>query len=64
MKIRMKTHITGTRNGAYWPPAGTEIELPQGEATDLCTAGLAEPVAEPPQPQKAAAKKPETRKGR
>lgn len=48
MKIKMLTRIEGTRNGVRWPEAGTVIELPDGEAADLCSTGLAEPVAEPP----------------
>lgn len=44
MKIRMKTHISGTRNGVRWPEAGAEVTLPDNEAADLCAQGLAEPV--------------------
>jgi len=46
MKVRMKTQLTGSRNGVRWPAVGEVKVLPDGEATDLCIAGLAEPVVE------------------
>lgn len=45
MRIRMKGDVSGTRDGRDWPPRGGEIDLPDGEAAELCAAGLAEPVA-------------------
>lgn len=48
MKIKMLTRIEGTRNSIRWPEAGTVIDLPDGEAADLCASGLAEPVAVAP----------------
>ena len=48
MKVRMLTRIEGTRNGLRWPEAGTVVDLGDGEAVDLCSIGLAEPVAEAP----------------
>lgn len=60
----MKTKIAGSRNGVRWPEAGGVVDLPDGEAADLCAAGLAEPVAAPVKAAKATAPKPETRKGR
>jgi hypothetical protein len=45
MRIKMLTRIEGTRNSVRWPEAGTVIDLPDGEAADLVTSGLAEPVA-------------------
>lgn len=57
MKVRMKAHITGSRNGVRWPQAGGEVTLPDNEGADLCAAGLAEPVAEVAQPEKRPAKK-------
>ncbi len=59
----MKTRIEGTRNGARWPEAGGVVDLPDGEAVDLLNAGLAEPV-EADGPEKATAKKAESRKPR
>ena len=59
MKVRMKTQITGTRNGVRWPAAGGEVDLPAGEAADLCAQGLAEPVVE--QPENATPKRAEKR---
>lgn len=61
MKIEMKTLIQGSRNGVRWPDAGGVVDLPDNEAADLCSQGLAEPIAEPAKPEKAVAKKPEKR---
>ena len=63
MKVEMKIRIAGSRNGVRWPEAGGVVDLPDGEAADLCAAGLAAPVAEKAKPEKAVAPKPETRKG-
>lgn len=63
MKVEMKIKIAGSRNGVRWPPAGEVVDLPDGEAADLCAAGLAKPVAAPKKAEKAVAPKPETRKG-
>lgn len=42
MQVRMKTHITGNRDGVEWPAVGKVIDLPDHEATDLIAAGHAE----------------------
>lgn len=66
MKLRMKTRIEGTRNGLRWPEAGGVVDLPEGEALDLLSEGLAERVEETPEvakPQKATARKAENRRG-
>lgn len=60
MRIRMKARIEGTRNGQRWPEAGAVVDLPDGEAADLCSIGLADPVAEVPQAR--AEKRPAVRK--
>lgn len=44
MRVRMKTHITGFRNGEPWPSKGGELDLPDTEAADLIVAGYAEEV--------------------
>ncbi|MCI3277522.1 hypothetical protein [Streptomyces cylindrosporus] len=44
MQIRMKTTVSGSRNGVPWPPRGETVELPDDEATALCASGMAEPV--------------------
>ena len=62
MRIKMLTQLTGTRNGVRWPIAGTEIDLPTGEANDLVAAFLAKRVEEPVKPERAVGRKPETRK--
>ena len=59
MKIRMKTQLSGTRNGVRWPLAGESKDLPEGEALDLIAAGLAEP--EKSEPEKRPARKTEKR---
>lgn len=59
MKIRMKTHLAGSRNGERWPQAGETKELPDGEALDLIKAGLADPAKA--EPEKATARKAEKR---
>ena len=64
MKVRMKVAVSGTRNGQDWPAKGEEIDLPDGEAADLCAAGLAEPVAEKGEPEKAVAPEASERRGR
>lgn len=40
--VKMREQVTGTRNGAYWPAPGGEIELPLREALDLIEQGRAE----------------------
>ena len=47
MKIRMKVQISGTRNGAAWPAAGSEVELPDSEARDLVATGQAVDANDP-----------------
>lgn len=50
MLVRMKRHITGTRDGVEWPAVGGEIDVPDHEAADLIAAGHAEP-ADAPRPE-------------
>jgi len=60
MKVEMKIKIAGSRNGVRWPEAGSVVDLPDGEAADLCAAGLAAPVVAEPEkatPRKAAEKR-------
>lgn len=61
MKVEMKIKIAGSRNGVRWPEAGTVLDLPEGEAVDLISQGVAVAVASAPKPEKAVAKKPEKR---
>jgi len=61
VKVRMKTQITGTRNGVRWPAPGGEVSLPDNEGADLCAQGLAEPVAERAKPEAATAPRAEKR---
>lgn len=47
MKVRMKVGISGGRaDGTDWPPTGGVVEVETREGTELCAAGLAEPVVE------------------
>lgn len=45
MQVRMKVHVSGTRNGQEWPPRGSVVDLPDAEAADYCRTGMAEPVS-------------------
>lgn len=62
----MKIKIEGTRNGVRWPEVGGTVDLPENEANDLVSQGFAVAVeakkAAKPEPEKAVAAKPETRK--
>lgn len=60
MKIRMKSQVSGTRNGVKWPSAGEKIEVSDEEGAALCRGGLAEPVTED-RVEKAVAPEPEER---
>lgn len=44
MRISMKVHMSGSRNGQPWPPVGEPVDLPTGEAQHLCASGIAEEV--------------------
>lgn len=46
LRVRMKTHITGYRNGEPWPQRGGHIDLPDNEAADLVANGYAAIVGE------------------
>jgi len=41
MKVRLLADVTGTRDGAEWPPRGTVVELPDDEAAALIWSGIA-----------------------
>lgn len=60
MRVRMKVAMSGTRNGADWPPAGGTVNLPDSEAVHLLDAGLAEPEGEQPPVEEATAPAAET----
>jgi hypothetical protein len=45
MQVRMKVDVSGTRDGAEWPPRGSVVDLPDDEAAHYCANGMAEPVA-------------------
>lgn len=45
MRIKLKVHLSGTRDGVEWPANGEEIDLPADEARDMILADMAEPVA-------------------
>jgi hypothetical protein len=46
VKIRMKVEVSGTRDGAPWPPRGDVLEVGDDEGAQLCAAGLATPVVD------------------
>lgn len=45
MKIRMKTDVSGNRDGQPWPKRGEVVDLPDDEATEMCETGMAEPAS-------------------
>jgi hypothetical protein len=46
MRVRLLGDISGTRDGVNWPPRGSEIDLPDDEAVNLCGQGMAVPVVD------------------
>lgn len=46
-RVTMLARISGTRNGAEWPPVGGDIVVPAAEAADLIRNLLAKPAPEP-----------------
>jgi hypothetical protein len=46
MRVRMKSFISGTRDGVDWPGPGEELDVPDAEAVELLNAGLAEAAPE------------------
>lgn len=46
MRVRMKTDISGSRDGESWPQRGETLEVSDDEGADLCASGLAEPAAD------------------
>ncbi|MFJ2733688.1 hypothetical protein [Streptomyces sp. NPDC087317] len=43
MRVRMKVTISGTRDGQPWPERGQSVDLPDHEAEQMVSAGLAVP---------------------
>ncbi|MGW1119258.1 hypothetical protein ACWD5B_19455 [Streptomyces tanashiensis] len=66
MRVRMRTKISGTRDGQDWPDKGGEIDLPDDEAEQLIRYGAAETVTEsegapaPEEPDEETATAPDT----
>src|SRR5690242_20759247 len=46
MRVRMKAEVSGARNGVAWPKRGETFDVSDSEGADLCSSGLAEPVAD------------------
>ncbi|MEU6344480.1 hypothetical protein ABZ883_26430 [Streptomyces sp. NPDC046977] len=42
MQVRMKTTLSGTRDGQPWPARGELVDLPDEEAAHMVSVGLAE----------------------
>lgn len=53
MKVRIQGDISGSRDGVPWPKRGETMELPDDEGASLCASGLAAPVAESDDVEKA-----------
>ena len=49
--VKMTVQISGTRDGVDWPKPGGVVEVPQSEADDLVTAGMAEHCDAPCDPR-------------
>ena len=61
-KVQMIAGISGTRDGADWPPVGGILECPDSEGIELIRAGLARAYVKPSKVETAVAPKAETRK--
>lgn len=44
MKVRLKVQLSGTRDGVAWPAVGSVVDLPEDEARDMLTSGVASAV--------------------
>jgi hypothetical protein len=44
MKVKLKVQLSGTRDGVSWPAVGSVVELPDDEARDMLTSGVAGPL--------------------
>lgn len=59
-RVVMTHSISGTRDGADWPPKGEQLDVDEREAEHLISAGLAVPAVEsaqaPEAPETAAVK--------
>lgn len=41
MKVKLVVQLSGTRDGADWPPVGSVVDLPDVEARNMVDAGIA-----------------------
>ena len=46
MLVRMRTEMSGLRDGKPWPPVGGTVDLPDDEALTLCRNGVATPAVD------------------
>ena len=44
MRVKLKVQLSGTRDGVAWPAVGSVVELPDDEARDMITSGVAGPL--------------------
>lgn len=44
MKVKLKVQLSGTRDGVSWPAVGSVVEVPDDEARDMITSGVAGPT--------------------
>ncbi|MEO7133407.1 MAG: hypothetical protein ABI024_04225 [Vicinamibacterales bacterium] len=47
MQVKMRTVVSGLRDGQPWPAIGAVIDLPDDEAVSLLYHGIAVPVYDP-----------------
>jgi hypothetical protein len=55
MRVRMKTDVSGSRDGRAWPKRGETLDVSDTEGADLCGSGLAVPAADSDDTEKAVA---------
>lgn len=48
MRVKMKVEVSGSRDGAAWPPLGEILDVPDAEGADMIRAGQAEAVGDKP----------------
>ena len=46
MRVQLRVQISGTRDGADWPPPGSVVDLPDDEALGLISWGSALAVSD------------------
>jgi hypothetical protein len=53
MRVKLSVQLSGTRDGVPWPPIGSVVDLPDDEARDMLTSGVAKALEDKDQPESA-----------